>query len=114
MSDFTAGEQEKVQLVCDMLHEWNGQFRPESREATAFTLYFHNSARLLFSKLDESMIERVIDTDEFLDGYLKINDQVIKNRSQNSFNDALCSEMAKILGQDRQDSCSYLMAYAIL
>ena len=59
-----------------MMHEWDGKFTPDSNEATVFTLYFNNAVRVLFSELDESVIEKLMDTDEFLDGFLRLSDAV--------------------------------------
>ena len=65
-------------MMVAMLHEWDGQFKGDSPEATAFTLWLHNAARLLFSELDEPLLRRLVDTDEFLDAFLRITQQVIK------------------------------------
>jgi len=83
--------QPKISLMSTMLHEWNCQMHPESRHATVFTLYFKNAARLLFADIsDESTIDQLLTSDDFLDGFLRITDQVIKMPYQNYFNEALC------------------------
>ena len=79
--------------MTSLLHEWDGEFEADSPEATAFTLWFHNAVRLLFSELESSLLERLLDTDEFLDAFLRITQSIVKMPYQSSYNDALCRPM---------------------
>lgn len=56
LKNFEKQDQKRIKLVCEIIHEWDGEFRPESYEATVFTLYFNKIVRILFSELEESVI----------------------------------------------------------
>ena len=86
MGFFGEYDQEKIQILTNVLQGWEGQFRPDSIEATVFTLYYHNAARALFHQLDEKLIVRLVDTEEFHDGFIKIIEAVVKMPSKNTYN----------------------------
>lgn len=77
-NSFDLPQQKRIRMLQTVLHEWDGQFRADSPEATVFTLWLSNVVQLMFSGLDESLVRRMMDTDEFLDAFMRITQQVVK------------------------------------
>jgi len=101
--------------MSGILHDWDAQFKPGSIHATVFTLYISNAVRILFSDIgDESVIDRLLDTDEFLDGFLKVVDTVIRMPYQNHFNEILCQSGVTSLGKTHKANCAFLLTYALV
>ena len=69
---------------------------------------------LLFTDLDDSLIERLMETEEFYDGLLRIVESVVRAPFQSNYNTKLCASAARELGFNSKATCSMLLTYALI
>ena len=115
VDQFSEAAHEKIRLLADMLREWDGTFGADSRSAAIFHLYLRQAVNILFYEVhDKTLIDRILETYDFLDAVLRIVEEISRMPQQNQYNNLLCGPYIRYLRVSTRQNCSYLLTYALL